>query len=816
MDEKYVDETMEPGADEQRLAATQNKNNQNRNVANNVNNVRAAADIASKTNNPYAKAIGGAVKAADKLSGGKASEKLGKALNTANKLSPGGRMLQKGLNKMSESGTTDRIQKAVNKKNSIPKNTQLAGSGGATVQGKDTSFFSTKEVEEETSDGGGSSFQLTVKFMKTALIAMVPIMVVVVFLNLLTSGSLAVRNIIGIGNADTTPNSKMEEDLEKAKQSELEDKDESNLNDASPEAFDYDLFISDEVSNFRNSKLKKINNEVESSVRNYNEADITELEDYYPDIANYQGDNYKQNVVYKFFFKMHYLYFYYNNKYNVQLDIPLLMATLSINSNDMEAVFESNVINYTDSEVNDLKETNDRFDYHKTISYESTPESAEWDMEILAQNMVSVVPYVAEEETCKETDVIDGMCYVVDYDKYNEFLKEYLEKKYYEGGTLTSTGDKGPITSNNTCSSTTQFTKYNLTDDQVAQIASLAYHEQGTAKGAAAEASLMANLFEIKGSKYGSGASGLYNYIRNSGWFANAANYMDSRDASAEIIAAVKSVLVDGKRTLPGYIDEHDYIGDISSATTNGKNISVGDRVSYTKFNTKLTNIYGATYTFYSYPDTYSDPFGYTSEKIRSEKGEFYYDFDTGEPVNCTDSTISNEYAEAMIALANKELEENKGKGGDKYNSYFKFPSGTAWCANFASYLISNTSVNGVSIYPNIIDFITASTGTFISNFNNSQKTNINFYYNDNCSKLKGKNGEDTTYTPKPGDLIFIDWGADYTDISSNTQDHTGIVEKYEDGKIYTIEGNSGNPGRIKKQSYSISDCRVIGFGSWY
>ena len=46
-----------------------------RNVTNNANNVRAAAEIASKTDHPYAKAAGMAVKAADKISGGKASEK---------------------------------------------------------------------------------------------------------------------------------------------------------------------------------------------------------------------------------------------------------------------------------------------------------------------------------------------------------------------------------------------------------------------------------------------------------------------------------------------------------------------------------------------------------------------------------------------------------------------------------------------------------------------------------------------------------------------------------------------------------------------
>ena len=47
---------------------------QQRNIANNTNNVRAAADIASKVDHPYAKAAGLAVKAADKISGGKEND----------------------------------------------------------------------------------------------------------------------------------------------------------------------------------------------------------------------------------------------------------------------------------------------------------------------------------------------------------------------------------------------------------------------------------------------------------------------------------------------------------------------------------------------------------------------------------------------------------------------------------------------------------------------------------------------------------------------------------------------------------------------
>jgi hypothetical protein len=88
-----------------------------RNIENNTKNVRVAADIAALSNNPYAKAIGTAVKTADKISGGKASEKLGKHVTSVSKFAPGGRLAQNASNKLSESGTSDRIGAAVNAKN---------------------------------------------------------------------------------------------------------------------------------------------------------------------------------------------------------------------------------------------------------------------------------------------------------------------------------------------------------------------------------------------------------------------------------------------------------------------------------------------------------------------------------------------------------------------------------------------------------------------------------------------------------------------------------------------------------------------------
>ncbi len=177
------------------------------------------------------------------------------------------------------------------------------------------------------------------------------------------------------------------------------------------------------------------------------------------------------------------------------------------------------------------------------------------------------------------------------------------------------------------------FNTYNLTETELIKIASLCQQEQGTAKGAAAEASLMANRFEMYGSKF----SSVYDYARNSGWFAKAGTYMDKMNATDAVIEAVRNVLIYGKRTLPGYIDEHDCFSDLKSCTNNGVGITITNRSQYKQFVTIINNVYGSKYTFYCFPTSSSDPFGYISETKRSQSGEAYYDYDTGELINGRD-----------------------------------------------------------------------------------------------------------------------------------------------------------------------------------
>lgn len=153
-------------------------------------------------------------------------------------------------------------------------------------------------------------------------------------------------------------------------------------------------------------------------------------------------------------------------------------------------------------------------------------------------------------------------------------------------------------------------TKYSLTATQLKKLARLCNQEQGSVAGCAAEASLMANLYELYGKKK---YSSLSDYVRNGGWFYKAAYYMDNGSCTTAELEAVKDVLVNGNRTVPLYVDEHDCFSDLTSVTNNGKAISKTDRSAYKQHVTKIKNRYGSTYTFYCFPAAYSDPFGYTN-----------------------------------------------------------------------------------------------------------------------------------------------------------------------------------------------------------
>ena len=63
----------------------------------------------------------------------------------------------------------------------------------------------------------------------------------------------------------------------------------------------------------------------------------------------------------------------------------------------------------------------------------------------------------------------------------------------------------------------------------------------------------------------------------------------------------------------------------------------------------------------------------------------------------------------------------------------------------------------------------------------------------------------DRNYEPAPGTIIFFDWEGD------GETDHTGIVQKCENGIVYTVEGNSGDACR--QRQYTVGSSSIYGYG---
>lgn len=160
-----------------------------------------------------------------------------------------------------------------------------------------------------------------------------------------------------------------------------------------------------------------------------------------------------------------------------------------------------------------------------------------------------------------------------------------------------------------------EFPKYNLSEEELAQITRLCSQEQGSLEGVAAEATLMANRRE----KYAKNST-LTSYLRNSGWFARANYYMDYGKCTKEELEIVRQVLVEGKRTMPIYVDEHDSFSDVSYINTG----NAGNINDYISGETIVHNVYDSTYVYYGRPGT-NDVFGYHS---KGQESDAHYEFE--------------------------------------------------------------------------------------------------------------------------------------------------------------------------------------------
>lgn len=195
--------------------------------------------------------------------------------------------------------------------------------------------------------------------------------------------------------------------------------------------------------------------------------------------------------------------------------------------------------------------------------------------------------------------------------------------------------------------------KYNLTDKQIRELANVFHTEQGNTSGVRACASHCCNYLEKwKKDKYKTP----YEAVLYSGWWGSEAlnrQRMATNVASIAEIEAVGEVINEGKRSLPEYVDEYDWLYDITSATNNGVAIDPLDRHKYVKDVTVVHNKFGSTWTFYCFPDGadgYCDPFGYISKPagtaIQNEPVST-----TPEPVETPEHHYKTEYSLETVKL---------------------------------------------------------------------------------------------------------------------------------------------------------------------
>ncbi len=133
-------------------------------------------------------------------------------------------------------------------------------------------------------------------------------------------------------------------------------------------------------------------------------------------------------------------------------------------------------------------------------------------------------------------------------------------------------------------------------------------------------------------------------------------------------------------------------------------------------------------------------------------------------------------------AIVEVALTQLGNEGGQPYWSWYGFSSREEWCACFVSWCAEQCGYIEGGFIPKFAGCVSG----------------------ENWFKERNQ-WQDRTYEPTAGDIIFFDWEGD------GTTDHVGIVEKYENGVVYTVEGNSGDA--VKQRQYTVGSSSIYGYG---
>lgn len=128
--------------------------------------------------------------------------------------------------------------------------------------------------------------------------------------------------------------------------------------------------------------------------------------------------------------------------------------------------------------------------------------------------------------------------------------------------------------------------------------------------------------------------------------------------------------------------------------------------------------------------------------------------------------------------------------GGEPYWSWYGFNSRVEWCACFVSWCFNECGYLDTGTAPKFAGCVGG----------------VEWF------RSRGQ-WADNTVEPAPGMIVFFDWndpnGA--SGPQDGEADHVGIVEKCENGIVYTIEGNSGDACR--QNQYPVGYYEILGYG---
>ena len=141
-------------------------------------------------------------------------------------------------------------------------------------------------------------------------------------------------------------------------------------------------------------------------------------------------------------------------------------------------------------------------------------------------------------------------------------------------------------------------------------------------------------------------------------------------------------------------------------------------------------------------------------------------------------------------AIVKVALSQVGNVGGEPYWSWYGFNSRVEWCACFVSWCFNECGYLDTGTAPKFAECVGG----------------VEWF------RSRGQ-WADNTVEPAPGMIVFFDWndpnGA--SGPQDGEADHVGIVEKCENGIVYTIEGNSGDSCR--RNQYPVGYYEILGYG---